>query len=50
MSCCDDMFICIGKKESELSLSCKLKIDMEKCERGRKEPPFEEESKEKNGA
>jgi len=41
MSSCDDLFICEGKEESELSLSCIWKINAEKCERGRKEPPFE---------
>ena len=38
---CDDMFICQGKNRSKLSLSCRLKIDYGKCERGRGESPFE---------
>ncbi|MBA7490234.1 hypothetical protein ES702_00769 [subsurface metagenome] len=38
---CDDMYICQGKKVSELSISCKLKIDSGQCERGREEPPFD---------
>lgn len=41
MSYCDDLYICLGKSESELSLSCRIKIDAKKCERGRGEPPFE---------
>jgi len=41
MSSCDDMFICEGKKVSELSFSCQIKLRMGKCERARKEPPFE---------
>jgi len=38
---CDDLFICIGKRKSELSISCNIKIDSKQCERGREEAPFD---------
>lgn len=45
--CCDDMFICQGKQRVDLSLSCRLKIDYGRCERGRGEPPFDKYWKQK---